>query len=407
MSHRSNASFPGGLFVFCAIAFLVYLGFREIPKLTADWRSQMDAQRWAELRKAVVIAGTPLAEHPEDQATDYTAESARLLALYNNRALNFDNAELGKNWAQIETNSSAGLALLHEIGYIDRVKPSGYLILANALQNDDQGNQAAWDEIVQRGASEMEESDLQEQFREAARRLDDAIGGLQMIAEALSHTEIPSAVSVQYLPSWDGTYRGDLLELQNTSGDAFQNAIVATTVHMRSGSSKTHVHYVDQWPAGSTMKAIYTYLSADYATPQTAGDPQQVDVAVYLPSGTARSTYVLTPEVWEKAVASYTSSLTFNGNYLGPYADSDQSYHAGFKFQFGGLPTLPVTGVDVRFTSDSDSTTREYMWSPDRKLQSETEYPIRSEALDGPTPDHIDLILSFSETDYTQRVHAY
>lgn len=395
------------LVLIAGVVFVRHVITVDLPELSARLDEQKTAARWEELRKAAIIAGTPLMENPQLQAMDYDAQSARLLELYKNRSLNFDDPELGKAWTSIETDSSAGLLILEEIGYIDRVKPSGYQILANAFQNDDQANRQAWNDFVQRGFSEGEKADLEQQLRGTEDRLDGSIGSLQTIAENLTRNEIPNAVSVQYLPSWDGTYQGDNLQITNTSGNALQGAIVVTTVRMNSGMARVHVHYADQWPAYSTLKAVYSYWGTEYQAPQTAGDPQNIDVAVYVPSGTAKANYVLTSETWEKIVQSYCSSLTYSGDYLAAYSDGSGNYDAGFKFQFHGLPTLPVTSVEVQFTDDDGSALRDYTWTPNERLVSDRDYPMRGPALNGPTPGHIDFILRFSETDYAQRVHRY
>lgn len=366
------------------------------------------AARWTELRKAVIIAGTPLVDHPQALSRGYDDEAARLVALHNSSKLDFENPELGKIWAQIETETGTGLLILQRIGNIDNTKPTGPEIVGKAFQNDDKASQEFWRELSDRVGKEVDKSALEEQFRHTEARLNSSIAGLQEIANGLSRKETPNALSLRYLPSWEGTYAGDEVEVQNTSGSTMQEAIVFVTVRMKDGGARVHAHYVDQWQNGSKLRAFYPYSATDYANAETGANPANVEAAVYLPSGTARARYVLTPEEWNRLAKSYCSDLTFGGNYLAAYQGADQRYPAGFQFQFQGLPTLPVRSVELRFTSiTGDVHGAIWTYQPGTKLESGKAYPYRSELLDGETPSHIDYIVKFSDTDYEQDVHAY
>jgi hypothetical protein len=409
MTEQGKSSVIGWI---VGLVFAAILAGFLIEHLWTSWIARVNDEkttaRYEEFRKAVVIAGTPLVDSPPTQSVDYNAAASRLLALYNNRALTFDNPELSKDWAQIETATSTGMQILNRIGTIDQTKPSGYQILANAVQNDPQANQQASNEMVARLMSEFDKANLEQQYRQTGDGLDTSIGALGSAGDGLTHTDLANAVSVSYLPAWDGTYWGDVLEVANTSGNALQNAVVVATVRLTDGTVKSHVHYVDQWQAGAKLRAIYSYGSTDYANAQTGNHPENVDVALYVRGGEARSSYALTTPEWEKAVQSYSAGSSFTGHYLAGYSDSNGTYPAGFELQYqGGLPTLPVTSVEVRFSSDTDSATPDYVWTPSDRMVAGTVYPIRADALNGDTPGHIDLIVHFAETDYTEPTHIY
>src|SRR5277367_630236 len=371
------------------------------------------ARQREELRKAVVTAGSPLVDDPQMQATDYSAAAMKLAALYGNRKLEFDDPELSKTWAQIETQADEGLMMLQRIARVDNETPSGYEVVARVLEDDNSNNQddsplaregAAWI------AMKLDESQMEGKFRAAEEKLDTSLGGLQTIADGLSRNELQSAIAVDYLPSWEGTFWGDEVEVQNTSGTTLENAAVFVTVHQNEGGSKTHLHYVKQWPNGAKLRALYAYSATDYEDAQAVANPDSVDVAVYVPAGTARAKYVLTPEEWDKRVEAYCSGLTFTGNYLAPYAEdiSNQQYHAEYQFSFQGIKTLPVKSVELRFTSSSGAV-QSAVWTPNQmqRLTAGQPFPIRSELLDGDAPAHIEYIVSFPDSGYQKEIQAY
>jgi hypothetical protein len=390
---------------------VIVAGF-AIEHLLSAWNERVNEQRitarWEEFRNAAVVSGTALVADPARQDTDYSAAASRLLALYNNRTLTFQNPELTKAWAQIETETGAGMQILNRIGAIDQTKPSGYQILANAVQNDPEANREAGNDFISRLASEFDKASLEQQFRQTADGLEASIGTLGQAGDGLTHGDMSNALAVQYLPSWDGTYWGDLLKITNTTGNALQNAVVVATVRQSDGSSRVHVHYVDQWQAGATLEALYPYGSTDYADAETGNRPENVDVALYVRNGEARSSYALTPQEWEKRVQGYSGGVSFTGHYLGSYSDTNGSYPPGFQLHYeGNLPTLPVTSVEVRFSYDTNSAIPDYVWTPSGPLASGTEYPIRNAALSGDNPGHIDLTVHFAETDYAAQTRIF
>jgi hypothetical protein len=379
-----------------------------VAALMHDRAEQQITARWEEFHKAAVIAGTALVDSPPTQAMNYGTEASRLLAIYGDRTVTFQNPELAKAWTQIETDTGTGMQILHRIGFIDQTKPSGYEILANAMQNDRQANQEASNELVARLMNEFDKANLEQQFRQTADGLDTSIGALGQAGDGLTHEDLGSALSVGYLPSWDGTYWGDVLAVANTSGSALQNAVVVATVRMSDGSSKVHVHYVDQWQTGATLRALYPYGGTDYANTGTGNHPENVDVALYVRDGEARSSYALTAEEWGKRIQGYSAGASFSGHYLAGYSDGNGTYPGGFQLEYqGSLPTLPVTSVEVRFSTDGSSDAPDYVWTPGARLVAGTDYPIRADALNGDTPGHIDLTIHFAETDYAAQAHVY
>jgi hypothetical protein len=114
---------------------------------------------------------------------------------------------------------------------------------------------------------------------------------LQLAANGLTRQNILNAIAVRYLPSKDVSSHADIVEIQNTSGSALSNATVFVTVRMKDGSSKVHVHSVNQWRSGAWLRAMYPSQPTEYASALTGPDPASVDVVAYLPSGAARATY--------------------------------------------------------------------------------------------------------------------
>ena len=382
-----------------------------VTRLEGQWEDQKRAARWEELRKTVVLAGTPLVEKPETSVRDFQAQEARLLALHNSGKLEADNPELVKAWARIETAADTGLLILERIREIDNHKPSGPEILGKIVADDEKTNREFWETLASRLNSEVDKSNLKSEFRKAEQDLNAAIGDLQRMADVLSGRELPNGISVQYWPSWEGTVWGDTFEVQNASDSALQNAVVFTTVHMSDGSSRVHVHYVEQWQSGAWLKAVYPFEAGDYANAETGSHPDNVDVTLYLPSGRVKTSYALTAEEWDKKVGAYCGGLIFSGNYLGAFENSEGRHPPGFQFQFQGLSTLPVASVEVRFTSGSGEIRSGVgYYEPGTKLASGEFHPVRSPQLDSETPDppsHIDYILRFAGVNYQREVHAY
>lgn len=414
MANEGRSLLIGRVLTFLAVcAVVVWAGaylFHAGQELLDRREAREAAAKWDELKSATVIAGTPLMEQPQLVAHDYNYEVARLLALHNSRNLTFTNAALIKAWAQIESDTSRGILLLERIGTIDDNKPSILGILAKATQDDDNAGQKALAASVRRIIMRLDESDLEKQFRDTEASLNTSIGGLQAVADGLSHKEKPGIVSVKYFPSWDGIFSSDTVQLQNMSSDTLENATVIVTVKMKDGSSRVHLHYVDKWQTGSKLKAFYPYQATAYANAQAGANPGSIDAAIYMLSGTTRSTYALTPEEWDNTVKHYCSGLTFNGSYLGPYSDSEGLHPSGFQFQFHGLPELPIKSVEVRFTSSTGGDPRSEVFTyqeAGRRLAGEEIYKLRSKQLDGDTPGHIDYILRFSGTNYEHAIHFY
>jgi hypothetical protein len=406
MNGKSVLGWGLGLLVLAIVVLVVLLqGWRMLERSLNEQRTEA---RWQEFWKAAVIAGTRLVDHPQRQAMDYDAEASRLVAIYDSRAQTFENPELTTAWSAIETQSATGMEILNRIGVIDQTKPSGWVILAHELQQDQAANQQGANEIIQRISNEIDIASLEGDFRQNERNLDNSIAGLDAVGEGLSHDDLGSVLSVDYYPAWDGVYWGDALSVQNTSGNTVENAVLVAAVHMSDGTSRTHLHYVDQWPSGATLQALYPYQPTDYANSQTANHPDNVSVEMFVRNGIARSGFALDDDAWAQKVRGYCSGVNFgNSKYLGPYTDSSGSYDAGFQLQFQGLSLLPLTSVEVKFDQGT-ATERDAVWTPSFRLVSgQSDNSQRTSALDGATPGHIDLILHFAETSWTDQVHIY
>ena len=414
MENRGSAlTIVASILVLIVVGVVGGGGFYLVEILIPQWRAEQEqralAEQWAELRRAVVVAGTPLVDSPKLKVMDYNAQASRLLALRNNSSQNFENVELSKTWAQIETDTSEGLVILQRIGHLEANKPSGYQILAQSLSKDEQTNQQAATDLEKRIADEVDIADLEAQFRATEAKLNDSIADLQNVASGLSRTELPSAPSIQYYPSWMGTYANDTVQVTNSSSSDLQDAIVFVTVHMKDGSTRVHPHYVDRWQSKASLGADYTYQATDFASSQSGDAPDNIEVAAYTPSGTAKATYTLTPDEWDRIVKSYCSGIQFSGNLLDPYDETytNQHYDSGYQFQFQGLPTLPVTSVEVRFTSDVDGSIHDKVWlNPAARLSAGKPWPLRDAELNHDGPVHADLILRFAGTNYALEVAA-
>jgi hypothetical protein len=412
MPTKSN-SITGRLVVFLlcagiaigAISYAYSLAERVMQQL----EEKKKAEQWQELRRAVVLAGTPLVGSPQTDARDYNEQASRLTAIRDGGNLELKNPELIKAWGQIEAAAEHGLLILRRIGEIDSNKPSGYEIVAKYATSDENSSGDFWKALGERLSREADKSQLEEEFRQTELNLNSAAEQLREIANGLSRKDLPGRISVEYTPSWQGTFWGDTVEIRNTSDETLEQAILFVTVHMKSGASKVHVHYANEWPSGGTLKALYPYTSTDYANAQTGDDPESVEAVLYLPSGRATTSYFISPEKWDDKVRAYCSSLGFSGNYLASYVDdSGQRFPAGFQFQFQGVPTLPVKSVEVRFTS-ATGTIQSAVGTYDQstRLKSDLMSSFRSPQLDGDQPSHIDFVLSFRGTNYQHQLHVY
>jgi len=384
-------------------------GYSLVERLLQHQEEQRKAEQWQELRRAVLLAGTPLAEDPPSNVRDYKDQVSRFMAIHNAGNLDVKNPELIKVWAHIEASAETGLMILQRIGEIERDKPSGYELFAKYVTSDENSSHEFWPALADRLRREADKSRLEAQFRETELNLNSAAGELQAVANGLSHKDRTGGISVEYTPSWQGIFLGDTVEVRNTSDQVLEPALLFVTVRMKGGASNVHIHYTNQWQSGTTLKALYRYLPTDYANSQTGSDPENVEAAIYLPNGTAVASHLISSEEWDKKVRGYCSGLRFGGNYLAAYADdSGQRFNAGFQFQFQGLPMLPVKSLEVRFTSPTgeiQSATGNY--DPGSRLKSGEPYPLRSPQLDGVQPSHIDYVLSFWGTNYQHQLHLY
>ncbi|HVZ85133.1 MAG TPA: hypothetical protein VG893_15770 [Terracidiphilus sp.] len=409
---------PWGWIVFLLIVIIVLLvrfsgnknGDRD-QEARAE-AARIAAQHFAELRLAAVTAGFHLDSAAHSQDPDYNAESGRLLAINAKSSQQFTNPELSKAWAQIVADSGAGMVILERIGRIDAEKPSGYEILSKALQDDSPEQEREVERAASaRIADEMDKAALQQDYRETESQLDNAIGALAQIAEGLGEPASNAALGVQFYPSWDGTYWGDEVVVQNNSAASLDNAVEVVTVNYANGS-RTHVHYSDAWPAGASLKAMYPYRDSDYVAGQAtpAGlRPQSVDVAVYTAGGVAHGDLPVTDASWDDTIRSYCAKLTFSAQYLGAYTDDDgQQFAPGFKFAFQGLNGLPIRAVTAQIT-DAAGASHSVRWSYDAgaHLNPGDEQALRSDLVDASPPAHLAFTLSLADSGYEPTVTVY
>lgn len=397
------------------LALVVGLGWAAVAAwnyLVASVREHEAEVRWEEFSKVVTVVGTPLVENAQSASEDLDSQATRLLAIHNSN-LTVGRPELGRAWAQIQNDADRGLFILNAIREIDNVKPSNADLLRAFIgalaQDDEESSRRLVRKGVDRGLSEMSKSDRQTAFREAEASLNSSIGHLRELAQDLSNDERSGDLSIRYRPAWQGVFDSDAVDLQNNTGQTLEKAAVFVTVHMSDGSTKTHVHYANEWLSGTELEALYRYYSSDYSSSQTGAHPDNVEAVIYTRTGTLRSSYALTSDEWDKLTQSYCSRLSFSGNYLGAYEDSDGHKAAGYQFQFQGLRMLPLQSVEVDFTSQAGGT-QSHKWSYNNgsTLEAGKTWWFRSPDLDSSNPpDHIDYILEFAGTNYVQRVHAY
>jgi hypothetical protein len=395
-----------GLIVFIA---LVWTGIVAYEKLIS--RGDDLASRREEFQSAVRLAGTPMALTPRPTKQDFDdVVASRSAALYERRNQEFSNPELTRMWAQIETQTDRNLVLLRKIAQVKQNTPSFTDILNKALQDDSQQkDQELLNSILAGGNGYLAYINLEGKLRREEAALDDAVGDLQQVAGSLYPDPGGEIYSVRYWPSWGGRYWGDQISVTNQSGESPRNEAVFVTIHMKDGSQRAHAHYIDDFSSGATLSALYRY-DAYEDTASASGDlPSSVDVAVYQGTSTARATYVLTPEAWDEIVKEYCSRLTFTGTFLGPYVEdvTGNRYDAGYKFQFQGLSSLPVTSIRLKFISASGDVQSADFPIEDGEIKSGGDpVAMRSPLLDGDPPAQIKYTLTFSGTSYEHTVPA-
>jgi hypothetical protein len=400
---------------FCAAALL---GVAALTQISAQQYGRSDSPL-TELARIAGVAGSPLQETArESQPPDFKATWDRLLRIYEYRDASVGNPVLARNWSQVEEKTLNCLSLLSVIAEIDHVKPSGWDIFAKTIRDNKTDNQkydrdvTIWERILAEGSKLA----LQEKFRTMEADLYNSIGALKEAGESSARRRLSDSIDVEYLPSWRGTYRGDVLNMRNNSGVDLENASVAVTVYNGAGRSVTHIHTVDRWRSGAVESAWYPYFDGDYTTGRAFDDPAAVEVAVYSGDTVAGGRYRLSPDEWENLVRGYCSHLTFKGNFLGEYVEdgSGKRFSPGFQFSFTGLGSLPVTAVEVRFWSQ-DGRSRGVVWNGASALEASRYHAYRSDLFrsgdpafgNGQLPAHVDVILEFAGTTYQHTSRIY
>jgi len=362
---ESRVAWVGALSVFAVVTVLIFAawGIRYAMHVREDLEKEQQKKlleaRQQELYKVIAIVGTPLSDNPELPALDFNAEASRLLAIHRSNSLQFQDSKLTTAWSQIEVNTDQGLADLQAIAGIEQKMPSlvdagaDVLKSLNDLGNDDNGNRhpGDWNTVITYVQMLQDKTDKQTAFRSDEARLDSSLGDLRNVAnDDFATSDNSGAVSVDYFPSWEGRYNGDIVTIVNRSGGELDHVPVFVTAHMKDGRTFSHVHYADRWPNGATFKAIYPSKSSPYANQQAIENPQSVEVAVYMPDGAVQTSYALTDSEWDKKLMQYCSGLTFQSEFLNTFSDPQgRGNHPGFKFQFHGLSSLPVEYVDIWF----------------------------------------------------------
>lgn len=379
-------------------------------------RIQIDLDQ---LARAASIVGAPLLrESTAPREMDFDGEWARMWRIYQSRDWSIENPALANVWLDIQEQARQCLLVLTAIAKIDANKPSGVDIFLKILRNNDTQDQRDDRDltILERMMQEYNKSQLIDKFNGAEARLYRSIGALSDVGSNLSRRNFGNAITVAYLPSWQGVFSSDMLVVRNVSGATFENAAMAVTVHERNGNSTVHVHYIDRWQNGSELNAYYAYESGEYAGPKAAGSASSVDVAVFTRYGTATATYALTPQEWDRIVGSYCSQLKFKGHFLGEYVESETNmrYAPGFQFSFAGLRKLPVKTVVVHFWSD-DAGSQSVQWDVNGRLEPNEIYDYRSELFQGDRvafgnaspPKHVAITLQLFGTNYEPRIDFY
>ncbi|HEY9125929.1 MAG TPA: hypothetical protein VIM62_02325, partial [Acidobacteriaceae bacterium] len=365
MGKESRVAWVGTLSVFAVVTVLIFAawGIRYAMHVREDLENEQKKKlleaRQQELYKVIAIVGTPLSDNPELPAVDFNAAASRLLAIHRSNSLQFQDPALTRAWSQIEVDAGQGLADLQAISNIEQRMPSladttiDVLKSLNDLGDDNNANKHPddWNTTLTYLQLSQDKTDKQTAFRSDEARLDSSLSDLHNVANGdFPASDNSGAVSVDYFPSWEGRYNGDVVTIVNHSGGELDHVPVFVTAHMKDGRALAHVHYADRWPNGATFKAIYPSKSSPYANQKAIENPQSVDVAVYMPDGAVQTSYALTDSEWDKKLMQYCSGLTFQSEFLNTFSDPQgRGNHPGFKFQFHGLSSLPVEYVDIWF----------------------------------------------------------
>jgi hypothetical protein len=373
-----------------------------------------------ELVRAASIAGAPLSASPASETLDFSYQWLRLSRLYRYQDWDASNPALARAWLAIQQRTRQCLLILTAIAEIDRTKPSGMEVFEKMLRDNrtDAQKRDTTLTFIDWAIAQGRKGDLEKQFRQSEADLFRAIGALRQVGDNLSRYSTASGIDAAYFPSWLGVFANDELVLHNVSGQDWENAAVAVTVHQRDGNDIVHLHYIDRWRSGEAMQAYYPYRGTDYAVPEAAADPVAVDVALYLPSQTVTARYLLPPQEWDRLVHSYCSRLRFTGTFLGPYVESQTNRRLppGFQFSFSGLPRLPVKEVVIQFfagDTEDANTAQGVIFQVNDVLKPDTLYPYRTELFDSgvlsrmDAPKHVHLILKLSGTTDEEEIRFF
>lgn len=194
---------------------------------------------------------------------------------------------------------------------------------------------------------------------------------LASIAPEFSVAPIPARiVSIDLDESWAGTTTPfDVLTLTNTSDSLLKDCLVQVTLRGKDNSRKRNVHFVENWPAGTSKFARYgigTTVGDQTLGAQTVMGVQDIQVSVWSPSLSAENiTYVYAGAERDKDIESLCQ---------GKLALTVDLYDAGFinfvptvAFKLGGISEIPAHTIGVRFLRDNAMLDRKWEQGPWKK----------------------------------------
>ena len=231
---------------------------------------------------------------------------------------------------------------------------------------------------------------------------------LPRIAEkyAATPTAPSGRIVVDLDESWGWFGPNDWLSIYNAGPEDLEDCTIQVHLTGGTGQSRKNVHFIRHWPANSWMYARYEpgeeILDRPEAGKSTVTKIQKADVSIWSPKYTTTLTYEYQGAEKDKDIAKWCKDVKFTGRYKPFVPGTLWDDQRGAEFTLDGVAIIPKCHVDVTFRKGAQS--KAWLWKYDSWTNGEKKSFNTSAGDLTFDPSHIDMAISFPDTNYTHKV---